>query len=148
MSALEPLIEQVTVGLGYELLDLEMSPRGRLIRVFIDAPHPITLDDCERVSNQLQRLFEVEGIDYDRLEVSSPGLDRVLKKPDHFVRFCGERAQVRTKEPIAGRRHFVGAIAAVDEGGVTLTLDEGVAVVIPWPLLEKARLVPSFAAKR
>ncbi len=148
MSALEPLIERVTAGLGYELLDLEISPRGRLIRVFIDAAHPITLDDCERVSNQLQHLFEVEGIDYDRLEVSSPGLDRVLKKPEHFARFCGERAQVRTKEAIAGRRHFVGAIAAVDENGVTLVLDDKMTVAITWPLLEKARLVPSFPAKR
>ena len=148
MSALEPLIERVTAGLGYELLDLETSPRGRLIRVFIDAAHPITLDDCERVSNQLQHLFEVEGIDYDRLEVSSPGLDRVLKKPEHFARFQGQRAQVRTREAIAGRRHFVGAIAAVDEEGVTLLLDDGMTVAIAWSLLEKARLVPSFPAKR
>lgn len=141
---LEQMIERVAEGLGYELLDLEVSPRGRLIRVFIDASEPITLDDCERVSNQLQHLFEVEGVDYDRLEVSSPGLDRVLKKPAHFERFMGERAQLRCREAIAGRRNFVGMIAGVAPDGVTLALDDGTAVSISWELLEKARLVPRF----
>nr|WP_267912244.1 ribosome maturation factor RimP [Hydrogenophilus thermoluteolus] len=141
---LEQMIERVAEGLGYELLDLELSPRGRLIRVFIDAPTGITLDDCERVSNQLQHLFEVEGVDYDRLEVSSPGLDRVLKKQAHFARFLGERAQLRTREAIDGRRNFVGQIAQVTDQSVTLMLDDGVEVVIAWEMLDKARLVPRF----
>jgi ribosome maturation factor RimP len=65
------LIEQTAEGLGYELVDFETSPRGRLMRVFIDSPNGITVDDCATVSNQLTRIFEVENIDYDRLEVSS-----------------------------------------------------------------------------
>ena len=72
----EQLIEQVVTGLGYELVDIEFSPKGRLLRVFLDIERGITVDDCATVSNQLQRVFEVENIDYDRLEVSSPGLDR------------------------------------------------------------------------
>ena len=78
------LIENTVSGLGYELVDFETSPRGRLLRVFIDRlpdQGTVTIDDCTAVSNQLGRLFTVENVDYDRLEVSSPGLDRVLKKP-------------------------------------------------------------------
>ncbi|MCX7945809.1 MAG: ribosome maturation factor RimP [Hydrogenophilus sp.] len=142
---LELLITQVAEGLGYELLDLEVSPRGRLIRVFIDAERPITLEDCERVSNQLQRVFEVEGVDYDRLEVSSPGLDRVLKKAHHFARFVGERAQVRLASPVGGRRHFAGVIAAVEGEEVTLWLDDGQRVQFPVTAVERARLVPRFS---
>ncbi|MBX3685661.1 MAG: ribosome maturation factor RimP, partial [Rhodocyclaceae bacterium] len=67
------LVEQVVGGLGYELVDLETSPKGRLMRVFIDIERGITVDDCATVSNQLTRVFEVENVDYDRLEVSSPG---------------------------------------------------------------------------
>jgi ribosome maturation factor RimP len=78
------------------------------------------------------------------LEVSSPGLDRVLKKQAHFARFLGERAQLRTREAIDGRRNFVGQIAQVTDQSVTLMLDDGVEVVIAWEMLDKARLVPRF----
>ena len=86
---IENLIEQVVTGLGFELVDIEFSPKGRLLRVFIDIERGITVDDCATVSNQLQRVFEVENVDYDRLEISSPGLDRPLKKPADFERFAG-----------------------------------------------------------
>ncbi len=142
---LEHLVEQVAASLGYELIDFELSPRGRLIRVFIDTPAGVTINDCERLSNQLQRVFEVENVDYDRLEVSSPGLDRVLKKPAHFQRFLGSRAQLRLKEAPAGaRRHFVGQIAAADETSVTLALDDGQQVRFELAEIERARLVPQF----
>ena len=71
---LQRVIEQAVEGLGYELVDFETSPRARMLRVFIDGPKGIAIEDCTRVSNHLTRLFAVENIDYDRLEVSSPGL--------------------------------------------------------------------------
>lgn len=91
MQLLE-LIEQAVTGLGYELVDFETSPRGRLLRVFIDKPIEtgITVDDCALVSNHLSRLFTVENVDYDRLEVSSPGMDRPLKRAQDWQRFTGQ----------------------------------------------------------
>ena len=80
---LHELLETTVTGLGYELVDVELSPRGRTIRVFIDAPAKesgVDVEDCAKVSNQLSRVFEVENIDFDRLEISSPGMDRVVKK--------------------------------------------------------------------
>lgn len=137
------LIEQTAEGLGYELVDFETSPRGRLMRVFIDSPNGITVDDCATVSNQLTRIFEVENVDYDRLEVSSPGLDRALKKPSDFERFAGQDVQVRLTMPIANQRNFAGVLQGLKEGVVTLETDKG-SMEIPFDDIEKARLVPRF----
>lgn len=139
----EQLIEQVVSGLGYELVDVEFSPKGRLLRVFLDIERGITVDDCATVSNQLQRVFEVENIDYDRLEVSSPGLDRPLKKLADFERFAGEQAQVRLSLPIGNQRNFVGVIEGVRDGAVALRTEKG-EVLLPFDDIEKARLVPQF----
>lgn len=136
------LIETTVGGLGYELVDSERAGRG-LLRVFIDRPEGITLDDCERVSNQLTRLFLVEHIDYDRLEVSSPGLDRPLKKEADFARFAGRKAQIKLRVPMAGRKNFTGALGAVKDGVVQLDV-EGDVVEIELSNLDKARLVPDF----
>lgn len=137
------IIEQAVNGLGYELVDFETSPRARLLRVFIDAPAGITIDDCSKVSNQLTRLFEVEGIDYDRLEVSSPGLDRPLKKAADFVRFTGQEAQLRLRLAVNGQRNFTGVLAGVEEG--VLRLDcAGVTHAFELTQIERARLVPKF----
>lgn len=134
------LVETTVGGLGYEVVDVERSGRG-MLRVFIDKPEGITLDDCQLVSNQLTRLFMVENVDYERLEVSSPGLDRPLKKEADFVRFAGHKVQLKLRLPLAGRKNFVGVIGAL-EGGV-LQLDvEGVPVAIELASLDKARLVP------
>ena len=76
----EELIAPVVAGMGYELVDLQVSNRGGLLRLFIDKPGGIGLEDCAAVSRQLIRVLEVEGVEYDRLEVSSPGLDRPLRK--------------------------------------------------------------------
>src|SRR3990167_3497200 len=108
---LNALLETTVVGLGYELVDVEMSPRGRTIRVFIDAPGRdagIDVDDCAKVSNQLTRVFEVENFDFDRLEISSPGLDRVVKKAEDFERFAGQDVQIKLRIPHGGRRNFQG----------------------------------------
>ncbi len=137
------LIEQTAEGLGYELVDFETSPRGRLMRVFIDSPNGITVDDCAAVSNQLTRIFEVENVDYDRLEVSSPGLDRALKKPADFERFAGQDVQVRLCMPIANQRNFAGVLQGLKDGVVVLETEKGL-MEIPFEEIEKARLVPRF----
>jgi ribosome maturation factor RimP len=137
------LIEQTVQGLDYELVDFETSPRGRLMRVFIDSPNGITVDDCATVSNQLTRIFEVENIDYDRLEVSSPGLDRPLKKAADFERFAGLDVQLRLRMPIANQRNFAGVLQGLKDGVVTLETEKG-PVEVPFEEIEKARLVPKF----
>ncbi|GEC94254.1 MAG: ribosome maturation factor RimP [Zoogloea sp.] len=137
------LIEQTVQGLDYELVDFETSPRGRLMRVFIDSPNGITVDDCATVSNQLTRIFEVENIDYDRLEVSSPGLDRPLKKAADFERFAGQDVQLRLRMPIANQRNFAGVLQGLKDGVVTLETEKG-PVEVPFEEIEKARLVPKF----
>jgi ribosome maturation factor RimP len=136
------LVGTTLTGLGFELVDLEISGRG-LMRVLMDKPEGITLDDCESVSNQLTRLFMVEGVSFDRLEVSSPGLDRPLKKEADFVRFAGQKAQLKLRMPMAGRKNFVGILGAIENGMMQLDVD-GVQVAIELSNIDKARLVPVF----
>ena len=143
---LSGLIERAVAGLGYEFVDLETSPRGRLLRVFIDAPVQaggVTVEDCARVSNHLTRLFAVENVDYDRLEVSSPGLDRSLKKLADFERFAGQEAHVRVHLPINGQRNFTGMLVGVEEGRVRLQTG-ATTLVLDLEQVEKARLVPKY----
>lgn len=136
------LVETTLTGLGYELVDLEVSGRG-LMRVLMDKPAGITLEDCEQVSHQLTRLFAVEGVNYDRLEVSSPGLDRPLKKEADFIRFRGEKAQIKLRMPLAGRKNFTGILGEVQGGILHLDVDNN-PVLIELSNLDKARLVPTF----
>ena len=136
------LVETSLAGMGYELFDLEVSGRG-LMRVFMGKPDGISVEDCERVSNQLVRLFTVEGVDYERLEVSSPGLDRVVKKDSDFVRFAGQKVQIKVRMPMAGRKNFVGNIGEVIDGNLQLDVD-GSPVTIELSNIDKARLVPVF----
>ena len=143
---LNTLIETTVVGLGYELVDVEMSPRGRTIRVFIDLPGDdkgIDVEDCAKVSNQLSRVFEVENIDFDHLEISSPGLDRVVKKAADFERFAGQDIQVKVRIPHAGRRNFQGELLGCKDGKVGLRLEKD-DVELEFNNIEKARLVPRF----
>jgi len=136
------LIETTVTGLGYELVDFERSSGG-LLRVFIDKPEGIVVEDCRTVSNQLTRLFLVESVGYDRLEVSSPGLDRPLKKEADFVRFSGDKAQIKLRMPMDGRKNFIGILGAVSEGKLQLDV-EGEVVDIELSNVDKARLVPTF----
>lgn len=148
---IQQVIESTATGLGYELVDAEVGGRGGMLRVFIDHPagpatgaeRAITVDDCERMTRQLQRVLEVEGIDYGRLEVSSPGLDRVLKKPADFRRFQGATAEVRLRVPLNGRRRFVGVVRAATDSGVELEV-EGAVVALEYLNMDKARLVPKL----
>lgn len=141
------LVEATVAGLGYELVDLEMSGKG-LMRVFLDKPagdkpSGITVEDCELVSRQLTRLFAVEGVDYARLEVSSPGLDRPLKKEADFIRFRGEKVRLKLRLPLEGRKNFVGLLGEIQDGVLQLDVD-GKQVPIEMSNLDKARLVPVF----
>jgi len=136
------LVETTLNGLGYELVDLEVSGRG-LMRVLMDKPEGISLEDCERVSHQLTRLFTVENVDFERLEISSPGLDRPIKKLADFVRFRGQKVQLKLRVPMGGRKNFVGVLGDVQDEVLQLDVD-GSPVAIELSNLDKARLVPVF----
>lgn len=117
------MIEPVLGSMGYELVDVEFGGGG-LLRVVIDVvggERAVQLEDCERVSHQLSRLFTVEDVDYARLEISSPGLDRPLRKPEDFERFAGERVSMRLRRPVDGRRQFTGVLEreVVEDSGAS-----------------------------
>ena len=137
------LIEQTAEGLGYEVVDIELSTRGRLLRVFFDKEGGIDVEDCSTVSNQLTRVFMVENIDYDRLEVSSPGLDRPLTKLAHYERFVGEEVQLRVRVPVANQRNFKGVLKGVEGDVVVLQVGVG-EQRFAFEDIDKARLVPRF----
>lgn len=137
------LLDSTLAGLGYELIDVERISRGKLLRVFIDKSGGISVDDCVAVSNHLSRLFAVENIDYDRLEVSSPGLDRPLKKKSDFIRFAGESAKLKLRVALQGQRNFVGILREVNDGILKLEVD-GKVLDLELDNLEKARLVPKL----
>ena len=136
------LVETTVAGLGYELVDFEVSGRG-LMRVLLDQPSGISVKDCELVSHQLTRVFAVEGVDYGRLEISSPGLDRPIKKEADFMRFCGKKAQLKLRLPLAGRKNFIGILGSLQDGVLQLDVD-GKQVLIELSNLDKAHLVPTF----
>jgi ribosome maturation factor RimP len=138
----EGWLRETLSGLGYELVDLESS-RGGLVRIFIDSPSGITVEDCARVSNHFTRAFAVEGIEYERLEVSSPGLDRPLKRLEDFGRFTGRKASLRLRLPRDGRRRFEGVLAGVEDGGVVLEF-EGERLRFAFAEIDRARLVPEI----
>lgn len=139
------LLEPVLGRLGYELVELEYSA-GRahgLLRLFIDAPAGVGLEDCEKASREVSALLDVEDpipVAYT-LEVSSPGFDRVLRTREHFGRFVGARVFVELKEPRAGRRRYTGTLLTVDEGGIALEVDRQ-QVAMRFEEIGKARLAP------
>ena len=141
LKLLEPTIER----LGYELSDLEVKVGGKhgVVRVFIDKPDGIGLDDCEKVSLAVSALLDVEDPlpgHYD-LEVSSPGLDRKLTKIEHFQRFEGETVKVQMRFPIEGRRRFRGTLVSSDDENIVVDVD-GVSHTLPVATIDTARLVP------
>lgn len=168
----DSVIEQTVEGLGYELVDVEWAGGG-VLRVFIDKPGAevladgstiggITIDDCAKVSDQLSRVFTVENVNYERLEISSPGLDRPLKKAAHLARFVGHEAFVKLRTSPGGqsrgRKQFKGVlqvVGAVADGATpsrfALVLDgsEGEQALLEFSFdeVEKARLVPRIEFK-
>ncbi|HVT36411.1 MAG TPA: ribosome maturation factor RimP [Nevskiaceae bacterium] len=143
LSLLEPAIE----ALGYELVLLEFVPQpgSALLRLYIDSPGGVNLDDCTRVSREVAGVLDVEDpiSSAYNLEVSSPGLDRPLVKPAHYERFLQHVAKATLIAPRNGRRRFSGRIAAVNAQGVTLETAEG-PVELKYSEIEKARLVPDY----
>jgi ribosome maturation factor RimP len=140
IASAEDWLESTLGSLGYELIDLERSRSG-LVRIFIDKPEGITVEDCAKVSHHLTRVFAVEGFDYERLEVSSPGLDRPLKRLEEFSRFAGRDVSVRLKLPRDGRRRLEGRIAGVEDGKVLIEI-EGKRWSVAMADIDRARLVP------
>ena len=139
---LEQLIDKTVTQLGYELVDLEIINHGQLLRVFIDKLDSINIDDCVAVSNQLNHVLSVEDdIVYDRLEVSSPGMDRVIKKLKDYERFKEERVKIKTRLPILERRNFSGVIKGI-KGNIILLESEGSLIEIDFGQIDKARLDP------
>ncbi len=144
MASVEALIEQVVAGMGYDPVLIQISNRGKMLRIFIDGPAGISVEDCVEVTRQLERTLAVEGIDYDRMEVSSPGLDRPLRGARDFVRFAGQRAEIRMRTPKEkGQRKFVGLLGRVDETSLTLVV-EGSALSLELHDIDRAKLVPEF----
>ena len=142
--SLEKVVEPAVTGLGYELVDVQASNGGRMLRLFIDKPGGITVDDCATVSRHLTRVLTVEGVDYERLEVSSPGLDRPLRKGADFARFSGHRAEVRMRTPDpSGRRRYVGVLRGAEAGRLSIELD-GQTIGLDLADVERAKLVPEL----
>ena len=145
----QAVVERTVTGLGYDLVDCERSPKG-LLRVYIDRlPNDpsgefIVVDDCEKVTRQLQHVLEVEGCAYERLEVSSPGLDRPLKKPADYQRFAGQEVEVSLKLAFKGRKHYRGVLRAEGEGWRLVFTDGKVEQALDFALdeVKEARLVP------
>lgn len=160
-EAIWPIIEANAHDLGYELVDLELA-QGGLLRVFIDFPSGdrlISIADCEALSNQLVHALPVEGIDFERLEVSSPGMDRRLSRHAHFVRFAGETVKARLRRPVNGQRNFEGLLELIAEpvagspGAPTYRIafagrgGEPMALDFCLDDVDQVRLVPQYSFK-
>ncbi len=144
-AALEPVV----TGMGYEWVGVEYIPQrgSALLRIYIDAPAGVTVDDCALVSHQVSGVLDVEDIVKGRyyLEVSSPGADRPLFTREHYQRFCGQKVQLRMAFPLEGRRKFSGVLQGLENDNV-LVLEEDRVFAVPLAQIEKARLVPDFSA--
>lgn len=144
---LRELLAPVVAGVGYQLWELEYTPRagGGLLRLYIDSPNGISVDDCERVSRLVSETLDAEDPvpGHYTLEVSSPGLDRVLRTREHFERFAGERVRLEMMQPIEGRKRFAGRLLGVGERDITLELESG-RISLPIDDIHRARLAPDM----
>ncbi len=156
MADIFSLSQQALASIDVELVDIEWAALG-LLRVTIDRPEGVRIEDCEAVSRQLSRVFEVENIDYRRLEVGSPGIDRPLKKLADFQRFVGENVEVKLREAVNGRKVFSGVLAGIAPAGSTADADtqferfgiefeakkgETQQITFTFPDVERAKLDP------
>jgi ribosome maturation factor RimP len=137
------LLERTIPALGYELVDWDMSARTRLVRVFIDKPKGVDVEDCARVSNHLTRLFAVENVDFERLEVSSPGLDRPVKRLADYDRFTGQEARLTLSAPVNGARRIKGILRGTKGEHVLVETPAGM-MSFPFGTITQARLVPAI----
>jgi ribosome maturation factor RimP len=141
VDMLKPVVE----GLGYEWVGIEFDGHQRVLRIYIDTPDGVKVDDCSRVSYQISGVLDVEDPMPGRyqLEVSSPGMDRPLFALEHFERFKGQMARLQLTRALDGRRRFNARLLGVDDQDVLLQ-DEQVSLRIPFDLIDKARLSPEF----
>jgi ribosome maturation factor RimP len=142
---LEEFVSKIVAQMGYELVDFEFQNQGKLIRIFIDKPASVTIDDCVDVSNHLNHVLTVEeDIDYERLEVSSPGFDRVIKKIEDFKKFKGENIKIKTRTPIMNQRNFKGEVLGVKGLVIMIKTPEQDEVNIDFDNIDRARLDPKI----
>jgi len=142
---LEEFVSKIVVQMGYELVDFEFQNQGKLIRIFIDKPASVTIDDCVDVSNHLNHVLTVEeDIDYERLEVSSPGFDRVIKKIEDFKKFKGKNIKIKTRTPIMNQRNFKGEVLDIKGLVIMIMTSEQEEVNIDFDNIDRARLDPKI----
>lgn len=142
---LADLIRPAVEGMGFELVGVEFDSHQRTLRIYIDHPAGVGLDECSKVSYQISGVLDVEDPIPGRyqLEVSSPGMDRPLFTLEHFERFVGRGVRVQLARPLDGRRRFKGQLLAV-EGDEIRLLEEGKEYRVPYLLIDRARLLPDF----
>ena len=151
-SRVEAIAERVGRGAGLEIVEVEMKGSGpnRVLRIYIDKPGGVTHGDCERVSVELGTILDVEDVvpggSY-RLEVSSPGLERKLRKPADYERFQWQKARVVLREPVDNSRHWEGRLAGLDQGLVALEVAPGRTLRFAFEQIEKAKLKFEWGAR-
>ncbi len=147
LNHLWELFEPVVEGMGYELIEIEYHPNPKfgVLRLYIDKESGIQVEDCSEVSHQISALIDVEDPLPGKfnLEISSPGMDRPLRKLEDFARFTGEIATVKTAMPQDGQRNFKGRLSGIENDELVLECDDKV-VRLPVAAIDKARLVPQF----
>lgn len=145
---IERLIKPILLSEGMELVDLEFSRQGKrwYLRIYLDKKGGVTLRDCEHISHQVERVLDVEDLIPQSyvLEVSSPGLDRPLKKREDYLRYRGRLIKFSTSTAIQGRKNFVGTLKEMKEDVVWVELKGGELLQVPWPEIVKARLEVDF----
>jgi ribosome maturation factor RimP len=139
------IAERAAAREGLEVWNVEVlgAGRSRLVRIFIDKPGGVTLDDCELMSQQVGTVLDVEDLVPDQryhLEVSSPGVERRLFKPEHFARFAGQKARIALREPFENQRRWEGILAGVEEGTILLETANGTSMRFSLDQIEKANL--------
>ena len=142
------LLEPTVAQLGYELLGVEYLSQGKhsRLRLYIDSPDGIGLEDCSAVSHQVSGILDVEDPIKGQyaLEVSSPGLDRPLFRPEHYAKYIGQRVKLKSKLPIEGQRKFSGEIAAVENDDIYISMENGEELKIACHEIDQANLVPEI----
>ena len=144
MDDLETLIEKLVTQLGYELVDFETVNGGQILRIYIDKGDLIDIEDCTKVSNHVNNVLSVEtDYDYERLEVSSPGIDRVIKKINDFDRFKGQKIKIKTRFAIENRKNFKGTLFGTKGESIMIEIDNE-SLLIDFENIDKARLDPDY----
>ena len=151
LSLAEPLIETLVAGEGCELVDLvyQREPHGWVLRVYLDRPGGVTIADCQAISRQIGDVLEAKDVMRHayNLEVSSPGLNRPLKKAADFERFAGQRVRIKMRGPLDGRRNFLGRLIGCTDGLVSLDVD-GASLQFPLEGISKAHIEYDFDSKK